>query len=60
VFLQKYLVPLRGGDNRRYYVVNFACFQPGVGGCGSLEGDERRVVSDCFWRHGKDISRKDY
>jgi hypothetical protein len=49
----EYLMPMKGLITERLYTINFAFLEapPFL----SLEGDERKLVSDCFWKHNKDI-----
>lgn len=50
----KYLVPVKEGAHVRMWTVNFAELSvPSV--FPELTGDARKLVSDCFWRHNKDI-----
>jgi hypothetical protein len=50
----EYLVPVKEGEQVRRWTVNFAeLFVPAA--FPDLSGDARKLVSDCFWRHNKDI-----
>jgi hypothetical protein len=52
LMLGEYLMPMKGGAPERKKVVNIAAFP--VDGL-RLQGDERALVAECFWKHGKDI-----
>jgi hypothetical protein len=57
-FACDYLVPLKTGEPARMAVINFA--KPNGAQFQSLAGEERQLVSECFWKHRKDIPPSAY
>jgi hypothetical protein len=54
----EYLMPMKGFEAKRLLTVNFALLETSA--FQSLDGDERKLVSECFWKHNKDIPPSAY
>lgn len=57
-FLVEYPLPMKNAGAKRCQVVNFARFHGD--NFLNVKGNDRDIVSRCFWDHGKDIGPAEY